>query len=173
VAPLPFYNVILQGGDKLFTQSFTCNNLTQNGVPLTMTLTAGITWTLNGSITGPLLGLLKLRSSSPGSPWFLAATHSTAIALDVQDSNASGGATMTGTFSVDSGGNTNWVFTPAPAPLIGQACAGGTLVLTPLPPAPPARLLPATFVTQPAVFFDRCLGIYVNANGTPAKKPGT
>jgi hypothetical protein len=138
-----------------------------------MTLSAGITWTLNGSITGPLLGLLKLRSSSPGSPWFLAATHSTAIALDVQDSNASGGATMTGTFSVDSGGNTNWVFTPAPAPLIGQACAGGTLVLTPLPPAPPARLLPATFVTQPAVFFDRCLGIYVNANGTPAKKPGT
>lgn len=95
---------------KAFTQNFTTAAQSASATNATMQINAGVTWTHNGlTISGPSTGFLLLRSSAPGTPWFLAAGSGTAASyVDVQDSVASGDVNACN--SVDSGNNQNWDF---------------------------------------------------------------
>ena len=86
----------------------------------TLTFQAGQTQTLAAggalSFTGTSGNLLQLRSSSPGTEWFLnvnAGVSPIANYVDVRDSNAAGGQTIYAYYSTDAapgGTNPNWVF---------------------------------------------------------------
>jgi hypothetical protein len=86
----------------------------------TYTFTAGNTFAVTNYINwlGASAGNeLKLRSSTPGTQWFLniSATSEGLLRLDVQDSNAVGNTAIAHA-SVNSGNNTNWIFFPPPPP---------------------------------------------------------
>ena len=77
------------------------------------TTTVSGTLTLSGAST---ISELALTSSVAGTPWkFDVAGSPTVTFVNVMDSDASGGTTITGNNSTDSGHNSNWVLTPAPA----------------------------------------------------------
>ncbi len=113
--------VTLDGTSQIVSGSTTFYNLTKAVTSAdTLTFQAGQTQTLAAggalSFTGTSGNLLQLRSSTPGTEWFLTVNAGVApIAnyVDVKDSNASGGQTMYAYYSVDAapgGTNTNWVF---------------------------------------------------------------
>jgi len=66
------------------------------------------------TLTGTSGNEITLRSTADGSPWNLNVTTPTVSFVDVKDSDASGGNTITQLNSIDSGGNTNWDFGAAP-----------------------------------------------------------
>jgi hypothetical protein len=95
------------------TGSTTFHNLSKvAGSADTLSLAAGSTQTITGLLTlrGASGRLLKLRSSSSGTPWALNLQGTSAVQfVDVQDSNGTGN-TLTDRRGRDSGNNTNWKF---------------------------------------------------------------
>jgi hypothetical protein len=76
---------------------------------------AGATTTVDQELflTGSGVSNLLLRSTASPTPWFLdvaAASILGIVNVDVQDSNADPGATVSALLSTDSGNNSNWVF---------------------------------------------------------------
>jgi alpha-tubulin suppressor-like RCC1 family protein len=127
--------VTLDGGSQTLTGSTTFYNLTKStATPVTLTfdntavqtITGLMNW--NGAAGG---GVLTLRSNSAGNQWGLVSsgTHSVGY-VDVKDSDASAGNTITAPHSVDSGNNLNWnvsaVLTNA---AVSHAITGGSLVV--------------------------------------------
>ena len=113
---LIFPTTTLLGGSKTFTANFTTRSLYSNTTARTMTITAGMVWTINGSIAGQTGAVLSLRSSTIGSAWrFAPVGDNTTVAtyVNVRDSNAAFMVNGTSTTNVDAGGNTNW-FLPVP-----------------------------------------------------------
>lgn len=84
-----------------------------------ITFEAGSTTTVsNFTLAGDSGAITSLDSSSPGTQFTLTKSSGTVTAsyLDIQDSNATGGAywnASDGT-NIDSGNNTGWWFTPKP-----------------------------------------------------------
>jgi len=105
-------------GTSTFSGATTFYNLFSNTASKTLEFTTTTaasttvegTLTLNGSACGTMM---KLRSTNPGTEWFLNVTGtSTVDYVDVQDSNATGSTeTITATNSTDSGNNTKWSLT--------------------------------------------------------------
>ncbi len=121
---------------KAFTQGFTTTSQSTTATGATMRFTAGIIWTHNGlTISGPVGGLLLLRSATPGTSWSLLNAGGTqAQSVDAQDSSASD--LVTACDSMDSGGNLNWDFTcgaggPGPRSLrINPICSYNPFTVT-------------------------------------------
>lgn len=83
---------------------------------------------LNGQADGTRIRML---SSTPGSEWFFNVSDSQAVSrVDVADSNAAGGLTITDATGSnhDSGGNTNWDFVYPTNPTTTNATVGGTAI---------------------------------------------
>ena len=79
----------------------------------TLTFPAGATQTIEGALT--LEGaddeeLLSLVSSSPGTPWLIAANGTRAVKWVSVEDSTNGGATISAVESTDAGGNTGWSF---------------------------------------------------------------
>ena len=109
--------VTLNGADQAVKGSTHFRNLVKNvSTTRTITFESNTKQTLSGSLTlqGAVNNLLRIRSSVFGDPSFLVLEGLGAQALrylDVQDSNALSGATLTcSTGCVDNSRNTNWVF---------------------------------------------------------------
>ncbi len=116
-----FYNLTkaVTSADTLTFQAGQTQTIAAGGT-LSFTGTAGKTQTIAAggtlSFTGTAGNLLQLRSSTPGTEWFLTVNAGVApIAnyVDVKDSNAAAGQTIYAYYSTDAapgGTNTNWVF---------------------------------------------------------------
>ena len=111
--------VIFDGQDQTISGFCTFYNLTKidtnnDSTDLTLTFQASQTQTINGLLT--LQGLddddrINLRSSNPGTRWNLIANGTFSIDwVDVQDSDASGGNTISHTNTLNSGNNLKWGF---------------------------------------------------------------
>ena len=87
----------------------------------TLNFTSGSTQSIAGmfTATGVSGNQVILRGTSLGISWYLNANTSSVDYVDVKDSNASGGNTITHAVDVsrstDSGGNTNWGFNDPPS----------------------------------------------------------
>ena len=96
------------------TNDVTCNSLSASD-NASIAVTAGKTITTSdiSNIGGSASKLVTLRSSTTGSQWYLNVSGTPVVSyVDVRDSNASGGSIIyAGETSVDSGKNTNWLFT--------------------------------------------------------------
>ncbi|HPL56524.1 MAG TPA: hypothetical protein PLC05_03490, partial [bacterium] len=96
------------------TNDITCNSLSASD-NASIAVTAGKTITTSdiSNIGGSASKLVTLRSSTTGSQWYLNVSGTPVVSyVDVRDSNASGGSIIyAGETSVDSGRNTNWLFT--------------------------------------------------------------
>lgn len=107
------------------TGSTTFNNLSQVSTAAdTLTFEAGSTQTVGGTLTlqGASGNRLRLRSTTPGSPWKLAASGSRACTyLDVQDSTSLVAPLILPSNSLDSLRNVGWF-----SPLIGLCWGPGT-----------------------------------------------
>src|SRR5207244_9413372 len=101
------------------TGNTTFNNLTKSvSAAQTMSFAAGSLTSVSNSmtLTGATSNLLSLRSTVAGTQWLLHAPATQSVNyVDVKDSNANGGQTVTPTNSIDSGNNLNWFF-PPPTP---------------------------------------------------------
>jgi len=96
-------------GDTTFKE-FVCTNVAKQ-----INFEAGATTDVDEDflISGSGGPNLVLRSTSDGTQWLLdvdAAAAQTVENVDVKDSNADSGATVSATTSTDSGNNSNWVF---------------------------------------------------------------
>ncbi len=109
--------VVLNGSNQSISGDNTFFNLTKTVAAAdTLTFQAGSTQFVNGVLTlkGAAGNLLALRSSAPGSQWVIDPQgYRVASYLDVQDSFDLSAVTLTPTASLDSGGNTNWLFSSA------------------------------------------------------------
>ncbi len=99
-------------GDSSF-QALVVSNISK-----TLTFESGRTIAVSEALhlTGDGMTNLILKSSSPGLPWLLnvdAAVQQCIAYVDVSDSDASPGATVSTLFSADSGNNSNWLFATA------------------------------------------------------------
>ncbi len=114
--------VVLTGTNQTISGSTTFNNLIKTvATAQTLTFNATETQTITGTmlLQGASGQLLSLRSSSFGNQWQIDPQGVRTIAfLDVQDSNNINATAIdaTGTNSVDSGNNTNWIFVATPTP---------------------------------------------------------
>lgn len=144
-----FNNVVVMNGDKDFTSDFSTADFTlDDTVNRTVTMDAGMTWTISSKIQTTGGSTLFLRSSINGTYWFLQLVgDSTARNVNVRDSNAS--SQIIASSSFNAGHNVNWIF----------GGAGGGLPPTTPPPGPfePAIPLP----TDPAT-----VSLYVAGIGT-------
>ena len=110
--------VTLNGTSQSISGNTTFNHFTKAVTsPDILTFAAGsITSVAAGgklTLAGAPGNLLRLRSGTPGTEWFLnvgAGVAPAANYVDVQDSNAGGGQTVYAYYSTDSLRNTNWVF---------------------------------------------------------------
>ncbi|MFA6492866.1 MAG: fibronectin type III domain-containing protein [Patescibacteria group bacterium] len=102
------------GSTQAISGSTTFNNLTATtATARTLQFAAASTTVVEGVLTmdGAAGQLLSLRSSSSGSWWYFGTLNPAETSyLDIQDSDASLGATNTANTSNDSGNNQNWVF---------------------------------------------------------------
>ncbi len=128
--------VNLNGTDQVIQGDTTFYNLTKTvSSAYTLAFGAGSTTTVLGRLTlsGVGGGLLSLVSDSPGSPWFINSLGTTNVNyVNVSDSDATGGKTIVACKSVDSGGNSGWMFNT-------DACT----------PPPPAPIAPTTGGSNP------------------------
>ena len=84
-----------------------------SGGAITLTMATATTLTSTGTLTlsGTANSRARLRSSSTGNAVNIIATGTvTATYMDVKDSDASGGNAIYAEGSIDSGGNSNWIF---------------------------------------------------------------
>lgn len=115
------YSTLNQGGAGVLTitgnNSFT--DITATTRPSTITFTAGSTQTVaNFTLSGILGSLVTINSTSPGTQFNLSrASGTTSVGyLNIQDSNATGGAYWYADItSFNVGNNTGWIFTAPPA----------------------------------------------------------
>jgi hypothetical protein len=116
------YNCTLnQGGagNLTITGNNTFSNITDTVQPSQIIFTAGTTNTFgNFSLAGTAGNLITLRSSTPGTRYTLSdASGIVSVSfLDIQDSNATGGAAWqayTANGNVNSGNNLGWLFSPS------------------------------------------------------------
>jgi hypothetical protein len=124
---LYFPMLILAGGDKVFTASFSSMTVYSNGSARTVTLTAGITWTVGAmSFNGASGAVLTLQSSS-SSPWFLdpaSGDNSTqAHYVTVSHSLSTAFVNATDGTCSNAGGNVNWLFTSSTPPTATSSAA--------------------------------------------------
>jgi hypothetical protein len=100
--------VTLTGATPQLAGSSTFYSLTSTLAGQTITFQANSSVTVGGYLT--LIGVngnrISLRSSSPGSEWYLVNTGTSSVSfIDAQDSNADGGRTIRAFTGLDSGGN--------------------------------------------------------------------
>ncbi len=107
--------LILDGSDQTISGNNTFGSLIKIvRATSTLTFAAGSTQTVLSDLE--LKGIkgaqLRLRSTSPGTPWNLVPRNQNLAGLDIQDSNNTTGIQLCahGTGFVDSGNNTNWSF---------------------------------------------------------------
>jgi hypothetical protein len=109
-----YYNLNLGGtGDLTIQGSNVFNEISDSIDGSTVYFTAGTTTTTSFfTVDGASGNLILLRSTTPGSIWNLVqSSGSVGITyVDIQDSNASGGATFQCINGVNSGNNTGWTF---------------------------------------------------------------
>lgn len=109
-----YYNLNVGGtGDLTIVGNNTFNEISDSVDGSTVYFTAGSTTTTDAfTVDGGVGDLILLRSTTPGSVWFLEqSTGSVGITyVDIQDSDASGGATFQCINGVNSGNNTGWQF---------------------------------------------------------------
>jgi hypothetical protein len=109
-----YYNLNVGGaGDLTIVGDNTFNEISDSVDGSTVYFTAGsITTTTAFTVDGGVGDLILLRSTTPGSVWFLEqSSGSVGITyVDIQDSDASGGATFQCINGVNSGNNTGWQF---------------------------------------------------------------
>jgi hypothetical protein len=109
-----YYNLNVGGtGDLTIVGDNTFNEISDSVDGSTVYFTAGSTTTTTAfTVDGGVGDLILLRSTTPGSVWFLEqSTGSVGITyVDIQDSDASGGATFQCINGVNSGNNTGWQF---------------------------------------------------------------
>lgn len=100
-----------------FLTSATAQYLTDDVAGSTLAVAAGATLTVGDFRVGAASGTpLRLRSTVPGSPWFLRVLSVSSVTLTaVSDSDASGGLLVSADDGrgVDLGGNVNWDFKPS------------------------------------------------------------
>lgn len=136
------YNCTLnQGGagTLTITGANTFNDIANtNATASQITFPASTTTTVNAfTLSGSSGNLVSIRSSTPATQFTLSKSSGTVNAsfLDIQDSNATGGATWNASpanGNVDSGNNTGWLFGALYAVSIDEAATGAdaiTLVL--------------------------------------------
>jgi len=109
-----YYNLNVGGaGDLTIVGDNTFNEISDSVDGSTVYFTAGSTTTTTAfTVDGGVGDLILLRSTTPGSVWFLEqSSGSVGITyVDIQDSDASGGATFQCINGVNSGNNTGWQF---------------------------------------------------------------
>lgn len=109
-----YYNLNVGGtGDLTIVGDNTFNEISDSVNGSTVYFTAGSTTTTTAfTVDGGVGDLILLRSTTPGSVWFLEqSSGSVGITyVDIQDSDASGGATFQCINGVNSGNNTGWQF---------------------------------------------------------------
>ena len=109
-----YYNLNVGGtGDLTIEGDNTFNEISDSVDGSTVYFTAGSTTITNAfTVDGASGNLILLRSTTPGSVWFLEqSTGAVSVAyVDIQDSDASGGATFQCINGVNSGNNTGWQF---------------------------------------------------------------
>jgi len=132
------YNCTLnQGGagTLTITGANTFNDITET-VPTAnqITFPASTTTTVNNfTLSGSSGNLVSIRSSTPTTQFTLSKSSGTVNAsfLDIQDSNATGGATWNASpanGNVDSGNNTGWLFGALYAVSIDEAATGADVI---------------------------------------------
>jgi hypothetical protein len=109
-----YYNLNVGGaGDLTIVGDNTFNEISDSVDGSTVYFTAGSTTTTTAfTVDGGVGDLILLRSTTPGSVWFLV-QNAGAVGVtyvDIQDSDASGGATFQCINGVNSGNNTGWQF---------------------------------------------------------------
>ena len=82
------------------------------GAAMSVAFQPGATLTLTGLVVmgSSATTNITLRSTTPGSPWNVAASYARVSGADVQDSAAGGVKAIYGLNSKDSGNNSNWIF---------------------------------------------------------------
>ncbi|MFQ5867110.1 MAG: hypothetical protein ACE5IT_03840 [bacterium] len=96
-----------------FADNLTCSTFTATTPNTHLYFTGGSTATLtNITLNGQAIASrIVLRSTSPGTAWYLTVTGTQSVFyVDAQDSDASGGQTILATDSEDAGRNIKWVF---------------------------------------------------------------
>jgi hypothetical protein len=124
------YGALVQAGAGILTisDSSTFADIKATTWPSTITFTAGTTQTVAYfTLSGMVSNLVTINSSSAGTGFNLSKTGGavTASYLNIQDSNATGGATWrayNGT-NTNSGNNTGWAFVYVPPSITGQFMA--------------------------------------------------
>ena len=116
------------GQSSTLSGSTSFNNLACTTGNKSLIFTAGSTQSVSGTLTlqGAASSLINLVSSAAGSAWFFNVTSAAPAAqyVDPQNSNASGGNTITATNSIDGGGNVNWTITPPASTVIWTGAVG-------------------------------------------------
>ena len=114
------YSTLNQGGAGALTisgnNSFT--DITATTTPSTISFTAGSTQTVTGfTLSGTLGNLVTINSTTPGTQFNLSRASGTVSVgyLNIEDSNATGGASWyADVTSFNVGNNTGWIFTAPP-----------------------------------------------------------
>ncbi len=119
-----FYDIQIKGNSGFSETVYfdggniTGNSLSFDGVPVTLKLSAGKTYTFTSSISmnGSLGNILSLLSDSAGTPSTLSTPTFSGSYIDVKDNTAAGAAIPfdDSTGGANSGGNTNWIFPDPP-----------------------------------------------------------
>jgi hypothetical protein len=124
------YGALVQAGAGVLTisDSSTFADIKATTWPSTITFTAGTTQTVAYfTLSGMVSNLITINSSSAGTGFNLSKTAGAVNAsyLNIQDSNATGGATWrayNGT-NTNSGNNTGWAWVYVPPSITGQFMA--------------------------------------------------
>jgi len=162
--------VTLTGVGQTISGNNIFNNLTKTVTAADkLTFAAGSTLTITGTLTlqGASGNLLALRSSSVGTQWNIDPQGSRNIAfVDVQDSDNVNTTAIASVFEQNSGGNTNWLFTPTTHLAADLTVAANpdtaNLTLTAIDPTPADQAASLTYAVN-----------WGDSNGTTVSGPGS